>query len=335
MPVLSTHARPGSTPPASKKQKSHMGEVDRTQKHLLSVQKNLTGEANRAQKYLLALQPGRISLADTGFYPENCGGQGIMPSHVHNIGLDVSDNGTSTRRYNPVMFVEVPEKELAAWRAANIRKKKQCPLLAQFDDSGMKYACLKCTHFVNSHKLIAEGNRTYMNLPDGQAMKLLPDDEEGRIIQKQGVLALVYGPDLWYDQSALMALMREDNANVDVAKPETELDGFGLVGSLSHSDFVVSMANDGGDRVEIDSDVEASDANPTFDIDARGWTTILFPIAKKFFSIRCCGKIISVPPQSNIMLLAVNPVRTAADEWTVRGHTLYVTSPGNIDENGA
>ena len=127
------------------------------------------------------------------------------------------------------MFVEVPEKELPAWRNVNKRKKKQCPLLAQFNDSGMKYACLKCTHFVNSQKLIAEGNRTYMNLPDGQAMKLLLEDEEGRMIQKQGVLAVVYGPDLWYDQSALMALMREDNANVDVAKPETELDAFGLV----------------------------------------------------------------------------------------------------------
>ena len=206
-----------------------MGEVDRTQKHLLSVQKNLTGEANRAQKYLLPVQPSRISLGDTGFYTENRGGQGIMPSHVHDIGLDVSDNGTSTRRYNPVMFVEVPEKELAAWRAANIRKKKQFPLLAQFGDSGMKYACLKCTHFVNSQKLIAEGNRTYMNLPDGQAMKLLLEDEEGKMIQKQGVLAVVYGPELWYDRSALMALMREDNANVDVAKPETELDVFGLV----------------------------------------------------------------------------------------------------------
>ena len=328
MTVLSTHARPDSTPTASKRQKTLMGEAD------------------RAHKYLLPVQPGRISLSDTGFYPENRGGQGIMPNHVHDIGLDVSDNGTSTRRYNPVMFVEVPEEELPAWRNANNRKKKQCPLLAQFNDSGMKYACLKCTHFVNSQKLIAEGNRTYMNLPDGQAMKLLPEDEEGRMIQKQGVLALVYGPDLWYDTPALMALMREDNANVEVAKPETERDAFGLVGSLSHSDFVVSMASDGGDRVErqnhvashsgdSDSDVEASDANPTFDIDARGWTTILFPIAKKFFSIRCCGKIISVPPQLDIMLLAVNPVRTAADEWTVRGHTLYVTSPGNINENGA
>ena len=113
------------------------------------------------------------------------------------------------------------------------------------------------------------------------------------------------------------------------------------MGSYSH--FVVAMASGEVDRVErqnpvashsedSDSDAEAN-ALPTFDVDARGWTTILFPISKKTFSIKCNGKIIYVPPQKQILLVAVNPVRTMPDEWTVRGCTLFISSPGNTDEN--
>ena len=104
-----------------------------------------------------------------------------------------------------------------------------------------------------------------------------------------------------------------------------------------------AMSHSGPDRVErqnpvashsedSDSDVEAN-ALPTFDVDARGWTTILFPISKKTFSIKCNGKIIYVTPQQQILLVAVNPVRTMPDEWTVRGCTVFITSPGNTDEN--
>jgi hypothetical protein len=45
------------------------------------------------------------------------------------------------------------------------------------------------------------------------------------------------------------------------------------------------------------------------------------------------GKFIRVPPQKHILLVAVNPVRTMPDEWTFRGCTLYISSPGNTDEN--
>ena len=83
---------------------------------------------------------------------------------------------------------------------------------------------------------------------------------------------------------------------------------------------------------DSDSAAEAI-AAPKFDADARGWTTILFPISKKTFNIGLNGKIIRVPPQKQILLVAVNPVRTMPDEWTVEGGTVYVDSPGNTNEN--
>jgi hypothetical protein len=83
---------------------------------------------------------------------------------------------------------------------------------------------------------------------------------------------------------------------------------------------------------DSDSAAEAI-AAPTVDVDARGWTTILFPISKKTFNIGLNGKIIRVPPQKQILLIAVNPVRTMPDEWTFRGCTLYISPPGITDEN--
>ena len=78
---------------------------------------------------------------------------------------------------------------------------------------------------------------------------------------------------------------------------------------------------------------QASDALPSFDIDARGWKIIHVPIAKHSYRIRCGDKIVHAPPQSHMLRVAVNPARTMADEWTVGGHTIFVTSPGNTDES--
>jgi len=83
---------------------------------------------------------------------------------------------------------------------------------------------------------------------------------------------------------------------------------------------------------DSDSDAE-KDGLPTSAVDARGWQTIHFPISKQHFSIKLSGKIINVPPQKQILLVAVNPDRTMPDEWTVRGCTLLITSPGNTEEN--
>ena len=207
----SRHAVPGSEPTKAKRAKT------------------MVCEADRASDYLAGSQPGRLIMHILGFIPDNRGGQGILPMHAHDIACDVADNGTSERRYNPVRVVKVPDAEKALWRNANAKKKRKNPLLPQISDEFMEYACLKCTHFVAAHKLIAEGNRTKMNLPGAQVLKLRPDDNEGKVIQKLGFHVIVYGEGLWYDKAALLALMREDNANVDVAKPETEVDAFGVV----------------------------------------------------------------------------------------------------------
>ena len=68
-----------------------------------------------------------------------------------------------------------------------------------------------------------------MDKKNGLPLKLMEGDEEGQLIQKNGVKAIVYDEGLWYDPVALMALMREDNANQESAKPETELDSFGIL----------------------------------------------------------------------------------------------------------
>ena len=81
-----------------------------------------------------------------------------------------------------------------------------------------------------------------------------------------------------------------------------------------------------------DSDAEAN-ALPTFDVDCRGWTTICFSISKEHFIIELNGKIIDAPPQKQILLVAVNPVRTMPDEWTIGGRTICIISPGNTDGN--
>ena len=199
----SKHALPGSEPTKAKRAKTTMSEAD------------------RASDFQLGSQPGRLVMHLLGFLPDNRGGQGILPMHAHSIACEISDKGTSERRYNPVRVVQVPKSHLAAWRLANKRKKRQNPLLAQIGDDQMEFACLQCTHVVGGMKLIAEGNRTNMNQPGSQVLKLRSDDKEGKMIQKLGFQVIVYGEGLWHDKAALMALMREDNANVDVAKPET------------------------------------------------------------------------------------------------------------------
>ena len=156
--------------------------------------KSLILEADRAQEYLEMVQPGRVPIHEIGFLRMNRGGQGIMPLHVHDVALDVVNNGTSSRRYDVVRLVKVPDEEKDKWLCANIQKARQNSLLAPCKPSDMRYACLKCTHFVGAQKLIGEGNRTYKDQVDGKALKLLPTDAEGSMIQKQGVQAVIYSP---------------------------------------------------------------------------------------------------------------------------------------------
>ncbi len=74
----------------------------------------------------------------------------------------------------------------------------------------MVYACLK--YFIGANKLIAAGNRTYMNKQNAMPLRLQDDDEEGQLIQTDGVMALIYSENLWDDVAAITARMRETNA---------------------------------------------------------------------------------------------------------------------------
>ena len=79
-------------------------------------------------------------------------------------------------------------------------------------DDGMNYATLNAQpYFVAAQKLIAEGNRTYMNNVEGKPLTLLGDDAEGQLIQRLGVKAVIYSSELWYDTEALIALLKESN----------------------------------------------------------------------------------------------------------------------------
>ena len=175
--------------------------------------KSLILQADQAQDYHEIVQPGRVPIHEIGFLLMNRGGQRIMPLHVHDVASDVVSNGTSRRRYDVVRLVKVPDQEKDKWLCANIQKARQNSLLAPCKPADLKYACLKCTRFVGAHKLSAEGNRKYKDMVDGKALKLLPTDNEGSIIQKRGVKAVIYTAKLWWDKSAAMALVREDNAN--------------------------------------------------------------------------------------------------------------------------
>ena len=111
------------------------------------------------------------------------------------------------------------------------------PWLPEFQamsHTGPVYANLNSTHFVSAQQLIKEGGRKFRDEPDGLPFKLKEDDVEGMLIQEHGVDAAVYGPELWTDLPALLALMREDNLDAEVARPEIELDAFGHVNHLVH-----------------------------------------------------------------------------------------------------
>ena len=96
------------------------------------------------------------------------------------------------------------------------------PLLANFQamrHTGPLYAAIDGTHFVEAQKLILEGGRRYMDQSDGKRLQLLDSDKEGSMIQSHGVAATVYSAKLWEDSAALLAIMREDNLNYEMALP--------------------------------------------------------------------------------------------------------------------
>ena len=199
----------------------------------------------------------RIPLSNIGF-ARLWGGQGIMPPHVHDIAYDVCMNMTSVRRYRTVFLVVVPEKFKVAWRNDHWWSKSLLNPLFPTCTQDLHYACLTMAHFVGAHKLIAEGNRTFMDRKNGLPLKLMEGDEEGQLIQKQGVRAVVFKEELWYEPTVLMALMREDNANQEI----------GAVQGDDVSVDVTDMAKDASLWAAVDEcaavSLEAAKANSAY-----------------------------------------------------------------------
>ena len=158
-----------------------------------------------------------------------------MPFHVHDVAYDICTKGTSKRRYGQVRLVEVPENFMKSWLSVNQREATMNPFLANFQamsHTETVYAALRCTHFVEAHKVISESGRTYRDQADGLRLRLKDDDYEGKMIQEKGVQATVYSTELWGDSAAILGLLREDNLNAATAKGENELDAFGHVSRL-------------------------------------------------------------------------------------------------------
>ena len=196
-------------------------------------QRFLISERDSAHlQYLSPIQPGRVPLREIGFHEMNRAGQGIVPMHVHALALDICRNGTSARRYGPVMLVEVPDGKKDAWLSANKQKWTCNPLMPRVETTPLYLACLSDTHFVHAHKLIAEGGRTYMNIKDGTPLNLIEDDIEGNMIREEGVVAIMYEKDLWDDKSALLALVGEANLHGVMNPAEAELDASGAVNAV-------------------------------------------------------------------------------------------------------
>ena len=102
--------------------------------------------------------------------------------------------------YKHAMLVEVPFFIKTLWRTKMRDLTRRNPLLSDFkamSQTGPPYATLSCTHFVEAQKLILEGNRRYMNEPEGQKLELHADDKEGQLIQSQGVIAQVFSSKLY------------------------------------------------------------------------------------------------------------------------------------------
>ena len=86
-----------------------------------------------AMRPLISSQPGRVS--------QNRGGQGIQPNHVHDIGLDVSRNGTGTRR-------------------AAIQQANDTDFHAALRT---RYGCISRNHMVSALSILADGNRMHLD----------------------------------------------------------------------------------------------------------------------------------------------------------------------------
>ena len=92
----------------------------------------------------------------------------------------------------------------------------------------IQYGCLTLTHFAHSQKLEEDGGRTLFN-QDQYMIKWQDGDEEGKMIDENGILCAVYRTELLDDPEACAAIMREDNVNAEISMKEDTMATFGLL----------------------------------------------------------------------------------------------------------
>ena len=167
----------------------------------------------------------RIHLDELGIYPNNRGGTGIIPHHVHEVANDCLENTTKPNRYQHVCVVEVPEEFRKQVVDYNVQKARGNPLLPTVHPERLRYVVLTKTHFVHAQKLAKDGNRTLYDKGTTR-INWSDRDREGHEITMRGPLCCVYRQGLYMDDAAAKTLCSEDNLNALVSMAEDEMQAF-------------------------------------------------------------------------------------------------------------
>ena len=201
----------------------------------------LESASDRAQK-LRKHGKLRIPLDQIGFLPENRGGVGIIPNHVHEVAWDICGNGTKIARYVQVEVVEIPAHRLADVLARNKQMCEGSKLMPQFSPN-MKFGTLGKSHFLHAQKLGKEGGHFVMG--EGKLrIRWQEGDSEGHEIMEKGPICVVYDAKLLDDHEALSSIMSDDNLNATIQLSEDEMQAFGRVDALCD---VMALSQSKGD----------------------------------------------------------------------------------------
>ena len=138
---------------------------------------------------------------------------------------DCITNHIQLQRYHQINVVKVPANRQESWRAANKAKCEMEPLMPAYSPN-MAYACLTHTHFTHAMKFNGGGGTLFNDKLT--AIKYKPTPEQ-QAIAENGVLAVVYGEELWDDHEAMARVMLGDNLNAAVQVGEDEVQAFGRV----------------------------------------------------------------------------------------------------------
>ena len=190
----------------------------------------LESASDRAQKFR-KVGKLRIPLDQIGFLPENRGGVGIIPHHVHEVAHDISCNGTKLCRYEQVEVVEIPEHRRKDVIEFNKQKCEGCKLLPKYSPN-IKYGTLGKTHFVHAEKLFQEGGHCFYGDGGKVRIRLREGDLEGRDIMVNGPICVIYDEKLLDDYEALSSIMKDDNLNASIQMQEDEMSAFGRTDAI-------------------------------------------------------------------------------------------------------